>query len=139
MVALILKHQRLHWHMLQLKFLTIYFLANNFFLFRRMFVVFLVAWIGFCTLMDVAKPTIRVVDPKVIECFSLYRNAHYLYKMDSSSNSIKCLDGLRVLSILWIMLAHRMFIMAFIPTSINHKWFIIVSTAVIYLFTISAC
>jgi peptidoglycan/LPS O-acetylase OafA/YrhL len=54
--------------------------------------------------------------------FSMYTNAKNLFDMtkSKSSQSIECLNGLRSLSLLWIIFGHRYFDM-FLAPSTNFK------------------
>ena len=40
------------------------------------------------------------------QCFSLVNSLHKLFRAPKSERTIGCLNGLRVISILWIMLGH---------------------------------
>lgn len=48
-----------------------------------------------------SEPTIPV-----LVMFSVYTNGRDLFKVRQTSNSLECLNGIRVLSMMWIMLLH---------------------------------
>lgn len=45
----------------------------------------------------------------LLTSFSVYTNGKNLLNTDRSRNSIKCLDGLRYLSICWIICGHAVY------------------------------
>lgn len=49
---------------------------------------------------------------RIFQCFSLTRNFPKLMNTDVSEKSIGCLHGVRVLTILWIILGHEYFLHA---------------------------
>ncbi|XP_073949354.1 O-acyltransferase like protein-like isoform X3 [Choristoneura fumiferana] len=70
--------------------------------------------IGILTLMsttyDIWQRFLRKKDPvnsnELLRCFSVYTNTHRLLTFSATSGAIDCIDGIRSISILWIILGH---------------------------------
>lgn len=65
-----------------------------------------------CTVFDMKSRKIESRNAKkseVVRAFSLYSNALSLFSLERTSKDIKCLHGLRVLSILGIIFLHTVF------------------------------
>jgi peptidoglycan/LPS O-acetylase OafA/YrhL len=45
---------------------------------------------------------------EILSCFDLRRHSRFIWSQGAQSRNTACLDGLRVLSLLWIMLGHTM-------------------------------
>lgn len=78
-----------------------------------------------CTVFDVKSRKIESRNAKKSEvdrAFSLYSNVMSLFSMERSSKDIKCLHGLRVLSILGIIFLHTVFFRSLSP-NLNYDKF----------------
>lgn len=61
---------------------------------------------------------VQGTEPSILTAFSLYRNGKRLFSKSSSESQLGCMNGLRVVSMMWILFMHRVAISAFLP-SIN--------------------
>lgn len=46
-------------------------------------------------------------------CFSMYRNAKKLFSYDSERENLTCINGIKVLSTIWVIFGHRFLINGF--------------------------
>ncbi|KAJ8922593.1 hypothetical protein NQ315_007623 [Exocentrus adspersus] len=53
--------------------------------------------------------------PNIFVAFSFYTNGRKLFSTKKSADSLACLNGLRVLSLAWIVLGHRFMYLSFLP------------------------
>lgn len=74
----------------------------------RVFLLLLVLTSVISTSIDIFTPNNRFRSKKIISSFSLTANFKSLIKINDSPNLIRCIDGLKVLAALYIVLGHRM-------------------------------
>jgi hypothetical protein len=67
------------------------------------------------TVYDLVFRQLKVDRHALLVSFSLYTNGQNLFNMKTSKNDIRCLHGIRVLSIVWILLGHRYFLYLLMP------------------------
>ncbi|XP_044729189.1 O-acyltransferase like protein-like [Chrysoperla carnea] len=82
----------------------------------------IILWIFICTILDVWMPHLTT-NCYIFRAFSLYYNGSKLFKISTStanSKTITCLNGMRVISILWIILDHRYVLTFMFPFNINN-------------------
>lgn len=59
------------------------------------------------SIFDILTPDLQFKWYESLKCFSIISNTKRLFKLESAPNSMQYLDGLRFLSMVWIILAHR--------------------------------
>ncbi|XP_061380661.1 uncharacterized protein LOC116768464 [Danaus plexippus] len=93
--------------------------------------VVILSFLGFivliCTSYDIWYNIILKKDSKnynlVLGSFSAYTNTRYVLTFKSTSNSLLCLDGIRALSMIWIIFSHSFSTQMFIMNPIDSlKW-----------------
>lgn len=67
----------------------------------------------------------------LLTAFSIYTNGQALFRTESSKNEIKCVHGVKVLSLLCIMLGHR-FLLQFSLPVMNQTDFVEVKKLLFY-------
>lgn len=72
----------------------------------------------FTTTVNLCTVSLSTGSTKVIQilaCFSMYSNGKKLFATKSTDGNIGCLNGIRVLSMCWILLCHRFMDTFFLP------------------------
>ncbi|XP_063893606.1 nose resistant to fluoxetine protein 6 [Helicoverpa armigera] len=90
-------------------------------------IVVLFSIIGLLTIVstsyDIWHTIILKKDPKTVSvigrCFSVYTNGRRVMNFQSSPNSIECLDGIRAMAMLWVVLGHTFSSVAFFQNPLD--------------------
>lgn len=75
-----------------------------------------------CTCYDIITSKLRREPKKVFTAFSLVSNFKSLMKINKSESAIKCIDGMKALSALWIVHGHRGFLL--IQNEFTDAWWL---------------
>lgn len=68
-----------------------------------------------CTVYELCINYYKMKGNQALLIFSAYSNAKIILSEKAENEKLSCLDGIRSLSIMWVILGHRYFLTMYVP------------------------
>lgn len=75
----------------------------------------LMVFVLLCTIYEIFVKRFSLKPNQGLLSFSAYSNSKFLFSSHSTEQELDCLNGIRSLSILWVILGHRYFLTMYVP------------------------